>query len=109
MIARIIDWSVHNRPLVLLATLFLVAAGLLALKDTAVDAIPDLSDVQVIIRTPFAGQAPRVVGEQSPWAYDIVGAEPRRRTDWSTTTTTTRRTNSGWRRRGASRRRTRRR
>ncbi|RZO86824.1 MAG: efflux RND transporter permease subunit [Oceanococcus sp.] len=64
MIARIIDWSVHNRPLVLLATLFLVAAGLLALKDTAVDAIPDLSDVQVIIRTPFAGQAPRVVEEQ---------------------------------------------
>ncbi len=64
MIARIIDWSVHNRPLVLLAALFLVAAGLLALKDTAVDAIPDLSDVQVIIRTPFAGQAPRVVEEQ---------------------------------------------
>ncbi len=64
MIARIIDWSVNNRPLVLIATLFLVAAGLLAVKDTAVDAIPDLSDVQVIIRTPFPGQAPRVVEEQ---------------------------------------------
>ncbi len=64
MIARIIHWSVHNRPLVLIATLFLVAAGLLAVKNTAVDAIPDLSDVQVIIRTPFPGQAPRVVEEQ---------------------------------------------
>ncbi|WP_348675175.1 CusA/CzcA family heavy metal efflux RND transporter [uncultured Abyssibacter sp.] len=64
MIARIINWSVNNRPLVLIATLFLVVAGLMAVKNTAVDAIPDLSDVQVIIRTPFAGQAPRVVEEQ---------------------------------------------
>ncbi len=64
MIARVIAWSVHNRPLVLLATLLLIAAGLLAFKNTAVDAIPDLSDVQVIIRTPFSGQAPRVVEEQ---------------------------------------------
>jgi len=64
LIARIINWSVNNRPLVLIATLFLVVAGLMAVKNTAVDAIPDLSDVQVIIRTPFAGQAPRVVEEQ---------------------------------------------
>ncbi len=64
MIARLIQWSVHNRALVLMATLFLVVAGALALKDTAVDAIPDLSDVQVIVHTPYAGQAPRVVEEQ---------------------------------------------
>ena len=64
MIARLIQWSVHNRALVLMATLMLVLAGGLALKDTAVDALPDLSDVQVIVHTPFAGQAPRVVEEQ---------------------------------------------
>ena len=64
MIARLIEWSVHNRILVLMATLLLVVAGGLALKDTAVDALPDLSDVQVIVHTPYAGQAPRVVEEQ---------------------------------------------
>ena len=64
MIAAIIRWSVHNRPLVLVATAFLVVAGLFAAKNTAVDAIPDLSDVQVIIHTPFKGQAPQVVEQQ---------------------------------------------
>ncbi len=64
MIAAIIRWSVANRPLVLIASLFLVLAGAWATKHTAVDAIPDLSDVQVIIHTPFQGQAPRVVEEQ---------------------------------------------
>jgi len=64
MIVKIIHWSVHNRFLVLLATLLLTGWGLLALKQTPLDAIPDLSDAQVIIRTSFPGQSPRVVEEQ---------------------------------------------
>ena len=59
MIANIIRWSVANRFLVLLATLFSVAWGIWSIQNTAVDALPDLSDVQVIIRTPYAGQAPQ--------------------------------------------------
>ncbi|WP_045857703.1 efflux RND transporter permease subunit [Teredinibacter purpureus] len=61
MIESIIRWSVGNRFLVLLATVILVGAGLYSLKHTPVDAIPDLSDVQVIIKTSYAGQAPQVV------------------------------------------------
>ncbi|REL35876.1 efflux RND transporter permease subunit [Thalassotalea euphylliae] len=64
MIARIIYWSIHNRLLVLLLTLMLVAGGLFALKETPVDAIPDLSDVQVIVKTSYPGQAPQVVEDQ---------------------------------------------
>ncbi|MEK8089119.1 efflux RND transporter permease subunit [Thermithiobacillus plumbiphilus] len=64
MIRRVIDWSLHNRFLVLLATAFLVAWGLYALARTPVDAIPDLSDVQVIIKTSYPGQAPQVVEDQ---------------------------------------------
>ncbi|MDP1925270.1 MAG: efflux RND transporter permease subunit [Thiobacillus sp.] len=64
MIARLIRWSVANRFLVLLATLFVVAWGVWAVKTTPVDALPDLSDVQVIIRTPFPGQAPQIVENQ---------------------------------------------
>ena len=64
MIVSIIRWSVTNRFLVLLASLFLVAGGLYALKNTPVDAIPDLSDVQVIIKTSYPGQAPQVVEDQ---------------------------------------------
>ena len=64
MIARLIDWSVAHRPLVLLLTGFVIVAGVLAARSTPVDAIPDLSDVQVIVRTPFAGQAPTVVEQQ---------------------------------------------
>ena len=55
MIARLIRWSVVNRLLVLLATLALVGAGLWGLRTTPVDALPDLSDVQVIIRTMLLG------------------------------------------------------
>ena len=51
MIGGIIRWSVHNRLLVLIATFILVGWGLYAVKNTPVDAIPDLSDVQVIIKT----------------------------------------------------------
>ena len=64
MIRRIIDWSLGNRLLVLLATAFLLGAGVWAIKNTALDAIPDLSDVQVIVFTEFPGQAPQVVEDQ---------------------------------------------
>ena len=64
MIAALIRWSLANRPLVLLATAFVIVAGVMAARATPVDAIPDLSDVQVIIRTPYAGQAPAVVEQQ---------------------------------------------
>ena len=58
MIEAIIRWSIGNRLFVLLATVALVGAGIYSLKNTPVDAIPDLSDVQVIIKTTYAGQAP---------------------------------------------------
>jgi Cu(I)/Ag(I) efflux system membrane protein CusA/SilA len=64
MIENLIRWSIHNRFMVLLLTLVLVGWGVYALRATPLDAIPDLSDVQVIIRTPYAGQAPRVVEDQ---------------------------------------------
>ena len=61
MIAAVIRWSVVNRFLVLIATLGLVAAGIWSVLRTPVDALPDLSDTQVIIRTPYPGKAPQVV------------------------------------------------
>lgn len=64
MIDALIRWSLRNRGLVLLAVVATIIAGLYALQRTPVDAIPDLSDVQVIIRTPYPGQAPRVVQDQ---------------------------------------------
>lgn len=64
MIESVIRWSVHNRFFVLLATAILIGAGLFSLKNTPVDAIPDLSDVQVIIKTSYPGQAPQVVEDQ---------------------------------------------
>ena len=64
MIKSIIYWSITNRFFVLLATLMLVGAGLFSVKNTAVDALPDLSDVQVIIKTSYPGQAPQVVEDQ---------------------------------------------
>ncbi len=64
MITAIIRWSVNNRFLVLLASLLLVSAGLYSVKNTPIDALPDLSDVQVIIKTSYPGQAPQVVEDQ---------------------------------------------
>ena len=64
MIESIIRWSINNRFFVLLATAIIVGAGLFSLKHTSVDAIPDLSDVQVIIKTSYPGQAPQVVEDQ---------------------------------------------
>ncbi|MBK1619832.1 CusA/CzcA family heavy metal efflux RND transporter [Lamprobacter modestohalophilus] len=60
----VILWSIRNRFLVLLVAVMLTGWGILAVKQTPLDAIPDLSDVQVIIKTSFPGQAPRVVEEQ---------------------------------------------
>ena len=64
MIARLIRWSIANRVMVLLATLALAAWGVWALARTPLDALPDLSDVQVIIRTTYPGQAPQIVENQ---------------------------------------------
>ena len=64
MIAQLIRWSCQNRFLVLLATVFVAAWGIWAVRTTPVDALPDLSDVQVIIRTTYPGQAPQIVENQ---------------------------------------------
>jgi len=64
MIGKIIEWSARNMVLVIIGTLFLTLAGAYAVKTTPLDAIPDLSDTQVIVYTEFAGQAPQVVEDQ---------------------------------------------
>lgn len=64
MIKAIIHWSIHNRFFILLATLILIGWGAYTVKNTPIDAIPDLSDVQVIIKTSYPGQAPQVVEDQ---------------------------------------------
>lgn len=64
MLAKIIDWSGGNRFLVLLATLFVTIGGIYAVLRTPIDALPDLSDVQVIVYTEYPGQAPQVVEDQ---------------------------------------------
>ena len=64
MIAKLIRWSIVNRFLVLLATLMVSAWGVYSLMRTPLDALPDLSDVQVIIRTTYPGQAPQIVENQ---------------------------------------------
>ncbi len=64
MLNRIIEWSARNVFLVLLGTVFIVGAGIYAVAKTPLDAIPDLSDVQVIIYTEYPGQAPQVVEDQ---------------------------------------------
>lgn len=64
MITAIIRWSIVNRFLVLLATVLLVGVGLFSVSKTPIDALPDLSDVQVIIKTSYPGQAPQLVEDQ---------------------------------------------
>jgi copper/silver efflux system protein len=64
VIAKVIQWCVHNRAMVLLLTGFLIVAGMWSAKNITIDAIPDLSDVQVIVRTEFPGQAPQIVEDQ---------------------------------------------
>jgi Cu(I)/Ag(I) efflux system membrane protein CusA/SilA len=64
MIESVIRWSIKNRIFVVLLTLMIIGAGLYSIKSTPVDAIPDLSDVQVIIKTSYPGQAPQVMQDQ---------------------------------------------
>ncbi len=64
LIAKIIEWSINNKFMVIILTLAMVAGGLYALKNIPLDAQPDLSDVQVIIYTDYAGQGPKIVEEQ---------------------------------------------
>jgi copper/silver efflux system protein len=64
MIANLIRWSIANRFLVLMATVLVTAWGVFAVSRTPLDALPDLSDVQVILRTTYPGQAPRIVEDQ---------------------------------------------
>lgn len=64
MIPSLIKWSIDNRFLVMMLTVLLLGAGIYAVKETPLDAIPDLSDVQVIVRTNYPGQAPQVVEDQ---------------------------------------------
>jgi Cu(I)/Ag(I) efflux system membrane protein CusA/SilA len=64
MIARLIGWSARNLMLILIGTVFAVAAGIYALKHLPLDAVPDLSDTQVIVYTEYKGQAPQVIEDQ---------------------------------------------
>ena len=64
MIAKVIEWSVRNKLLVLLLTAGLIVAGIWAAANSSIDAVPDLSDVQVTVITDYAGQAPAVVEDQ---------------------------------------------
>ena len=64
MLAKLIEWSIHNKFIVILLTLFTVVAGIYSLQNTPIDAIPDPSDVQIIIYTDYPGQAPQVVEDQ---------------------------------------------
>jgi Cu(I)/Ag(I) efflux system membrane protein CusA/SilA len=64
MISRLIDWCVRNRFLVFIATAGLVAAGIWSLRNIPLDALPDISDVQVVIHTPWEGEPPNVIEDQ---------------------------------------------
>jgi Cu(I)/Ag(I) efflux system membrane protein CusA/SilA len=64
LIKRVIDWSLHNRLFVLIFSLMLALAGIYALRDITLDAIPDLSDAQVIVKTSYPGQSPDIVEDQ---------------------------------------------
>jgi Cu(I)/Ag(I) efflux system membrane protein CusA/SilA len=84
IISKIIEWSINNKILVIIFTIALIFGGIWAIQNTAVDAIPDLSDVQVIIFTKYPGQGPRIVEDQVtypltskmlsvPYAKDVRG------------------------------------
>ena len=70
MLGKLIEWSARNVFIVLLATLALIGGGIYAVKKTPLDALPDLSDVQVIVYTPYAGQAPKVVEDSAQRTRD---------------------------------------
>ncbi|PKO67578.1 MAG: CusA/CzcA family heavy metal efflux RND transporter, partial [Betaproteobacteria bacterium HGW-Betaproteobacteria-17] len=64
MVVRLIEWSLRNRLLVLLASILLAVSGVYSARQMALDAIPDLSDVQVIVKTAYPGQSPQTVEDQ---------------------------------------------
>ena len=70
MISRWIDWCARNRFLVFTGTLLLVLAGIWSLRQIPLDALPDISDVEVIVHTPWAGQPPSIIEDQV--TYPIV-------------------------------------
>src|SRR5450631_3125780 len=70
MISRVIDWCARNRFLVFIGVLFLVLAGIWSLQRVPLDALPDISDVQVIVHTPWPGQPPNLIEDQV--TYPIV-------------------------------------
>ncbi|MBI1216212.1 MAG: CusA/CzcA family heavy metal efflux RND transporter [Alphaproteobacteria bacterium] len=74
-VARVIDWSMGNRFLVVLGALVVLAAGVISLRATPLDAIPDLTDTEVIVRTAWPGQAPQIVEDQVtyPMATQMLG------------------------------------
>ncbi|HEX6560252.1 MAG TPA: CusA/CzcA family heavy metal efflux RND transporter, partial [Longimicrobiales bacterium] len=67
MLKRIIDWSVANKLIVLLFAAFATVAGIIAVRRTPLEALPDLSDVQVIVQTDYEGQAPQIVEDQATY------------------------------------------
>ena len=71
MIEKIIDYSIKNRALILLIIFFVIGWGIYAVKNTPLDAIPDLSDVQVIIKTNYPGQSPQVVEDQVTYPLSV--------------------------------------
>lgn len=78
MIAAIIRWSLRNRLLVLLAAAMLAGWGIWALQKAPLDALPDLSDVQVIVRASYPGKAPQVVEDQVTYPLTTTMTLPRR-------------------------------
>ena len=64
LIAKLIEWSINNKFMVILMTAALIAAGIWSINNIPIDAQPDLSDVQVIIYTEYPGQGPRIVEDQ---------------------------------------------
>ena len=76
VVERIIGWCAHNQFLVLVGVLFLIVAGVIAIKNVKLDAIPDLSDVQVIVFTEWPGRDPQLVEDQI--TYPIVERTGRR-------------------------------
>src|SRR5512147_525826 len=64
MLKRVIEWSVANKVIVIVLALFAAAAGVIAMRRTPLEALPDLSDVQVIVQTDYEGQAPQIVEDQ---------------------------------------------
>src|SRR5260370_16907260 len=70
MISRVIDWCANNRFLVFTGTLLLLLAGIWSLKNIPLDALPDISDVQVIVHIPWEGQPPNIIEDQV--TYPIV-------------------------------------